>query len=90
VENARICGSCGVEAYTWNALFAPAGLAKPILTKVHGAATKALEAPDVRDRLKTLGYEVVGGTPEELGEHVRKEIAKWGPVVKASGAKPEQ
>lgn len=58
-------GLSNFEAYTWNALFAPAGTSKSIIDKLHAAATKALAAPEVPDRLTTLGYEVVGSTPGE-------------------------
>jgi tripartite-type tricarboxylate transporter receptor subunit TctC len=83
-------GLPGFEAYTWNALFAPAGTPKPVVERLNAAVTQALNAPDVRERLRTLGYEVVGSTPEALDAHVRAEIAKWGEVIKTAGVKAEQ
>ena len=82
-------GLSGFEAYTWNALFAPAGTPAPIVGKLNAAVLSALKEPLVGERLASMGYDVVGSSSEELGAHVQAEIAKWGPVVKASGAKPE-
>jgi tripartite-type tricarboxylate transporter receptor subunit TctC len=83
-------GLPGFEAYTWNALFAPAGLPKPLTDKLNAAALEALARSEVRQRLEALGYQVVGSTPEALGQHVKSEIAKWGQVVRAAGVKLEQ
>jgi tripartite-type tricarboxylate transporter receptor subunit TctC len=82
-------GLPGFEAYTWNALFAPAGTPPAAVERLNAAATAALARPEVRERLRTLGYEVVGSTPGQLAEHVKAEIAKWGAVVRASGVKVE-
>jgi tripartite-type tricarboxylate transporter receptor subunit TctC len=48
-----------------------------------------LAEPEVIARLKEQGFEVATSTPDELRRHVTAEIAKWGAVVKASGAKPD-
>ncbi|RTL98486.1 Bug family tripartite tricarboxylate transporter substrate binding protein [Ancylobacter rudongensis] len=76
----------GYETYTWNAVFAPAGTPPEVVAKLNAAANKALEDPKVQARLADFSAVSVGSTPEELGEHVKKEIAKWAPIVKASGA----
>jgi tripartite-type tricarboxylate transporter receptor subunit TctC len=82
-------GLPGFEAYTWNALFAPAGTSPAIVAKLNASVVAALKEPLVGERLAGMGYDVVGSSPEQLDAHVKAEIAKWGPVVKASGAKPE-
>lgn len=76
----------GYETYTWNAVFAPAGTPPEVVAKLNAAANKALADPKVQARLADFSAVSVGSTPEELGAHVKKEIAKWAPIVKASGA----
>jgi tripartite-type tricarboxylate transporter receptor subunit TctC len=76
----------GYETYTWNALFAPAGTPNEIIMRLNAAALAALADPDVAAKLKDLSATVVGSTPEQLAVHVKAELAKWTPVVKASGA----
>lgn len=76
----------GYETYTWNAVFAPAGTPPEVVATLNAAANKALADPKVQARLADFSAVSVGSTPEELGEHVKKEIAKWAPIVKASGA----
>lgn len=76
----------GYETYTWNALFAPAGTPPEAIAKLNTAANNALKDPQVQARLADFSATVVGSTPEELGAHVKTEIAKWAPIVKASGA----
>lgn len=76
----------GYETYTWNAVFAPAGTPPEVVAKLNAAANKALADPKVQARLADFSAVSVGSTPDELGEHVKKEIAKWAPIVKASGA----
>jgi tripartite-type tricarboxylate transporter receptor subunit TctC len=76
----------GYETYTWNALFAPAGTPPEVVAKLNAAANKALTDPKVQSRFNDFSATPVGSTPEELGEHVKKEIAKWAPIVKATGA----
>jgi tripartite-type tricarboxylate transporter receptor subunit TctC len=79
-------GLPGYETYTWNALFAPAGTPPEVLAELNEAAVAAVQDPDVQAKLKDMGASVVGSTPEQLAEHVEAEMAKWAPVVKASGA----
>ena len=76
----------GYETYTWNAVFAPAGTPPEVVAKLNAAANKALTDPKVQSRLADFSATPVGSTPEELAEHVKKELAKWAPIVKASGA----
>jgi tripartite-type tricarboxylate transporter receptor subunit TctC len=79
-------GLAGYETYTWNALFGPANLPRAIVEKLNAAANKALTDPTVKQRLNDVSAEIIGSTPEALGEHVKVEVAKWFPIAKASGA----
>jgi tripartite-type tricarboxylate transporter receptor subunit TctC len=77
----------GYETYTWNALFAPAGTPPEIVKKLNEEANKAVNDPAVKAKLAEFSATVVASTPEELGKHVVAELAKWAPIVKASGTK---
>ena len=72
----------GFESTSWTAIFAPAETPAPIVERLHGALTKVLADPQVRERLESQSCEVVGGTPAALTELVRAEQAKWGPLIR--------
>ena len=76
----------GFDAVTWFGILAPAGTPKPVIAKLNAEINKALQDPKVRETIGKEGGEVMGGTPEQFAEHIRKEIAAWAPIVKASGA----
>jgi tripartite-type tricarboxylate transporter receptor subunit TctC len=79
-------GLAGYETYTWNALFGPANMPRAIVEKLNAEANRALTDPTVKQRLNDVSAEIIGSTPEALGEHVKLEVAKWYPIAKASGA----
>jgi tripartite-type tricarboxylate transporter receptor subunit TctC len=80
-------GLKGYECYTWNIILAPAGTPKPIIDKLNVAINKSLDDPKVIDSLKKAGVDPTpGSTPASTGEFVKTEIAKWAPIIKASGA----
>ncbi|MGK9165389.1 tripartite tricarboxylate transporter substrate binding protein [Inquilinus limosus] len=83
-------GVPGYETYTWNALFAPAGTPQPVIDRLNAAALKAVKDPALQPRLAEVSATVVGSTPDELGKHVTAELAKWAPIVEASGAADSQ
>jgi tripartite-type tricarboxylate transporter receptor subunit TctC len=81
-----------VEAYTWNAIFLPKGAPAAIVNKLHDAALQAMHTPVIKQRLESLGAQVVPddrATPEYLGGLVKSEIEKWAVAIKASGAQVE-
>lgn len=80
-------GLPGFEALQWFGIFAPAGTPKDIVARLHGEIVKILRVPDVRERLSSLGADVVGNTPEQFAAFQRADAAKWTKVVKESGAK---
>ncbi|MDB5553770.1 MAG: transporter substrate-binding protein [Rhizobium sp.] len=75
----------GYETYSWNALFAPAGTPPEVISTLQQAAAKALQDPEVIERMGQFSATIVGSTPEQLSEHVKAELAKWAPIVKSSG-----
>jgi len=80
-------GLPGFDVFGWNGVLAPAGTPAPVVAKLHGGMVKALRGADVRERIAGFGFEPVGSTPEEFGEFVRTEIARWAKVMKESGAR---
>jgi tripartite-type tricarboxylate transporter receptor subunit TctC len=71
------------------ALFAPAGTPAVILARLNEATVAALKLPDVRDRLREQGAEVVGNSQAELAAYVAAEIPKWAALARQAGVKPE-
>jgi len=82
-------GVPGYEAVQWYGLLAPAGTPREIVTKLHAGVVRALQNPDVRQRLLNDGAEPVGNSPEEFATYLRAETVKWAKVVQAAGIKPE-
>jgi tripartite-type tricarboxylate transporter receptor subunit TctC len=80
-------GLQGFECYTWNALLAPAGTPQPVVDKLNAAINKALADPKVSGALEKAGINPTpGSTPQSSAEFVKTELAKWAPIIKASGA----
>ena len=71
------------------ALFAPASTPAPILARLHDATVAALSLPDVRERLREQGAEVVGSSSAELAAYVAAEIPKWAALARQAAVKPE-
>jgi tripartite-type tricarboxylate transporter receptor subunit TctC len=82
-------GLPGYEIYSWNALFAPARTPADVIAKLNEASNRAAKDPSVSKRLADLSAVVVGSTPQALADHVKSELAKWGPIAKATGASLE-
>ena len=80
-------GVPGFEVSVWFGVVGPAGMPRDIVAKLNSEINKILQMPDVRERFQAGGVEPVGGPPEKFGEHLKAEIAKWGKVVKATGAR---
>lgn len=72
----------GYETYTWNALFAPAGTPADVVARLNAASKKAMADPEVIKRMNDFSATIVASSPEELGAHVKAEVAKWTPIVR--------
>ncbi len=79
----------GFDIDTWFGLFGPAGLPAEVTARLNRAFVDALATPELRARLAGLQAEAMPGSPEDFAAFVRRELAKYGPVVKRSGAKVE-
>jgi len=79
----------GFEVNNWIALFAPAGTPPEIVRRWNAEVTKVMQSPEIQARLPGEGARFAPNTPEQFSAFVKAEIAKWAPVVKASGAKAD-
>ena len=82
-------GVPGFEAVGWFGVVAPAATPKDVVTKLNSELVRILAMPDVKERISSLGAEVVSTTPEGMDQFNRAQIALWAKVVKASGARVE-
>lgn len=82
-------GLPGFDIGTWFGVFAPAGTPKEIVARLHGEFTRALAAPDVREKMLSMGAEPVGSRPEEFAAFIPAEAAKYARIIKASGARAD-
>jgi tripartite-type tricarboxylate transporter receptor subunit TctC len=88
VPTSKEAGLPAFQAVGWNAMFAPKGTPKDIVAKLNAAGKAALADEKIRKRLLELGCEIpdaTGQTSEALAAHVRAEVDKWVPVIKAAG-----
>jgi tripartite-type tricarboxylate transporter receptor subunit TctC len=77
----------GFDLDTWFGIMAPAGIPKEALDRLHAEIVKALTTADLRERLSRMGAEPGGNSPQQFGEFIQREIAKYARIVKVSGAK---
>ena len=80
-------GIAGFEVVSWNGLAAPAGTPDAVIRRIHAEAVKALNDPEVKQKLAAQGADLVGSTPAEYDAFVRAETEKWTRVIEQSGAK---
>lgn len=73
----------GFEADNWYGLFVTGGTPKEIITRLNGLSVEALRSPETRNFIAKEGGDAVGGTPEEFGSHLRREVARYAKVIKA-------
>ncbi len=77
----------GYDVDQWYGILAPAGTPRTIIARLHAEFTKALQLPDIKERLLGLGVEPVGSAPDQFDAYLKSEIVKYEKVVKASGAR---
>lgn len=82
-------GVPGYESVQWFGMLLPAGTPRPIIDRLHQELTRVLRAPDMKERLNSLGLDAVGSTPEEFAAYIKSETEKWAKVIKTMGIKPE-
>ena len=82
-------GVPGYEASAWFGIVAPAAMPREAIARLNAEVNRAINLPDMKERFVQQGATPAPGTPEDFSTWIREEIAKWGKVVKASGAKVE-
>jgi tripartite-type tricarboxylate transporter receptor subunit TctC len=80
-------GVPGYEAGTWTGVIAPAGLPRPLIERLNAAVNEAIRSPLFTERFAMIGDEPAGGTPADFADTIRRDSARWGEVVRRSGAK---
>jgi tripartite-type tricarboxylate transporter receptor subunit TctC len=82
-------GVPGVEMDVWMGVVAPAGTPKAVVSRINSEFNRVLKIPAIRDKLAAQGIDAAGGTPEELGARMRKDLAAYTRVVKAANIRPD-
>jgi tripartite-type tricarboxylate transporter receptor subunit TctC len=77
----------GFEMSAWQGIVVPAATPKDIVARLNAEVNKAVQNPDLRQRLAAGGSETLGGTSEQYAAYIRSELQRWTKVVKDSGAK---
>ncbi len=80
-------GLPGFDSLNWNGIVGPAGMPREILLRLNREFARALNSPDIKERVSALGNFVIGDSPEQFGAYIRDEYDKWGRVVKQANIK---
>jgi tripartite-type tricarboxylate transporter receptor subunit TctC len=83
-------GFPGFDVTSWFALMAPAGTPRPIIDKVHSEVVRILAMPDVHQKMTDLGMKVIGNSPAELADLIRRQTPERAQLIKAAGIKLQQ
>ena len=89
VPTAGESGLPGFEVDFWIGMFVPAGTPRAVIMKLNNEVNGILNVPEVKEKLLALGSDPIGGTPDEFGAIIRKDLERWAKTVKASGMKME-
>ena len=79
----------GYEGLNFHGLHAPAKTPRPVVVKLHEETTRILLRPDVQERLHGLSMDIIASGPAEYRAFIQAQLARWTPLVKASGARVE-
>ena len=79
----------GFDITAWYGFMAPAGTPREIVKKIHDDSVTIIHRPDFLERLERDGIEPVGNTPEQFAAQIKRDIERWGKIVRAAGVKPE-
>jgi tripartite-type tricarboxylate transporter receptor subunit TctC len=71
----------------WFGIVGPAGIPRPVVQRLNEALIVAMRSPGMRERISAAGFELWTSTPEEFARVIRADRDRWGPIVRASGAK---
>jgi tripartite-type tricarboxylate transporter receptor subunit TctC len=82
-------GFPAVSSGAWTALMAPRDTPSNVLTRLNEATNAALNSEPMKSALAKLGAQPRGGSPQNLADHIQREIAKWAPIVSSLNLKPD-
>jgi tripartite-type tricarboxylate transporter receptor subunit TctC len=82
-------GVAGYDVSSWQALVVPAGTPADVIASLHAAVAKVLALPETREQFEKLGAQPSPSTPEQAGQFIRAEIARWKAVALEAGVKPQ-
>jgi tripartite-type tricarboxylate transporter receptor subunit TctC len=82
-------GVPGYEITFWTGVLAPAGTPGPVISRWSSELAKIIQLPEERERLTAIGAEPVAEPPERLAARMRADVAKYAPVIKATGLKAD-
>ena len=77
----------GFDVSSWFAIFAPKGTPDDVVARIHADTLKVMADAQVKERMATLGAEIVASTPAELAGFLRSEMDKWGKLINEAGIK---
>jgi len=89
IPTAAQAGYPELEAVLWYGMLAPAGTPPAVISRLNQAFTKITASPEARERFASVGTDPMTSTPEQFAEFLKKETARWGKVVRDSGATAE-
>ena len=79
-------GLPGFAVANWAGLLGPAGLDPAIVRTLHGEVIAILASPDMEERIKSLGYDLIASSPTDFARQLQEDVERWAPAVKAAGA----
>jgi tripartite-type tricarboxylate transporter receptor subunit TctC len=82
-------GLKNAEVLVWYGVLAPSGTPAALINRLNGEIVKAIQAPDTQQRFQTAGVEPMTSTPEQFGQFIRSEAARFGKVIKEAGIRGE-
>jgi tripartite-type tricarboxylate transporter receptor subunit TctC len=89
VPTAGEAGLPDFDVTTWYAILAPAGTPRPIVLRLNAELVKMMQAAEVKERLALMGTDPMTSTPEECAAYIKREMARWGEVVRQSGLRAD-
>ena len=82
-------GFPGYEIDLWFGLMAPGRTPQPVQARLNAEVNKALQAPELREKLAAQFYEPLGGTPERFAAAIRSDMERYSKAIRDAGIKPE-
>ena len=79
----------GYELTNWFGMTVPAATQRDLINRIYGDVSKVLQQADFRDRISSMGADVIGSTPDQFGAFMKSESAKWGKVIREANIKAE-